>query len=141
MAQYLLKVVTPERTVFEDQASAIYLRGSEGDMGVLARHELLITAVRPCVLRIVLPNQTEKRYAIGGGFLEVGREGTVVLADTAEAPEEIDRRRAEAAYQRAAERLAQGGSDVDTARAKHALARAGARLRATGDDLPSGPTP
>ena len=140
MTQYPLKVVTPERTVFQGDVTALYLRGSEGDMGVLARHMPLITAVVPCVVRIQFENLSEQRFAVGGGFLEVGRQGTVLLADTAETPEEIDRRRAEAAQARAQGRLTQPGPDVDVVRAKLALGRAEARLNATQDVLQgSGP--
>ncbi len=133
MADYALKVVTPEDTVYEGRVTEIILRGSEGDLGVLAHHMSLITAVRPCVLRITTAEGDAVRYALSGGFLEVNATETVVLADTAERPEHINRQRAEEARQRALERLGRAGTDVDVLRAKEALARAEARLRALGD--------
>lgn len=129
MAEYPLTVVTPEGVVFEGPVTEIILRGSEGELGVLAHHIPLITAVLPCVLRIAEASGGERRYALGGGFLEVGREETVVLADTAERPEDIHRSRAEDARRRAAERLERGGTDLDVERARRALARAEARLQ------------
>jgi F-type H+-transporting ATPase subunit epsilon len=130
VAEYPLTVVTPERTVFEGPVSEIIVRGIDGELGVLAHHIPLITALKPCVLRVMEPNGGRWHLAIGGGFLEVGSSGTVVLADTAERPEEIDVRRAEEARQRALSRLEKPGPDIDIERAKAALARAEARLLA-----------
>jgi F-type H+-transporting ATPase subunit epsilon len=130
MATYRLKLVTPERTVYEGDVQELLLRTSEGDMGVLAHHVPLITAVRPCVLRVLDATGSWRRFALGGGFLEVGRQETVILADTAETPEELDRIRAEAARARAVDRLGQGGDNLDVARARQALGRAEARLAA-----------
>ncbi len=134
-ATYALKLVTPERTVYTGQVSELLLRASEGDMGVLAHHVPLITAVKPSVVRVLDAGGTWRRYAVGGGFLEVGRQVTVLLADTAESPEELHRERAVAARARALDRLEHPGADVDRARAREALARAEARL-ATLDDSP-----
>jgi F-type H+-transporting ATPase subunit epsilon len=129
MADYPLTVVTPEGVVYEGPVTEIILRGSEGELGVLAHHIPLVTAVLPCVLHIIEQDGSTRRYALGGGFLEVGREETVVLADTAERPEDINRARAEEARRLAAERIERSGPDVDTERAKRALARADARLQ------------
>jgi F-type H+-transporting ATPase subunit epsilon len=133
MADYLLKLVTPEDTVYTGRVTEIILRGSEGELGVLAHHIPLITAVRPCVLRLVTAEGDPLRFAVGGGFLEVGATETVVLADSAERPEHINRERALQARDRARERLERGGPDLDVARAQAALARAEARLQALGE--------
>jgi F-type H+-transporting ATPase subunit epsilon len=130
VADYALTVVTPERTVFQGPVTEIIVRGTEGELGVLAHHIPLITALKPCVLRVVEPNGERWRVALGGGFLEVGRDVTVILADSAERPEEIDRVRAEEARQRALSRLEKPTPDIDIARAQQALARAEARLSA-----------
>lgn len=135
MADYPLKLVTPERTVYEGSVQEAILQGSEGELGVLAHHMPLITALKPCVVRVVESNGNHRRFAIGGGFLEVGRDGTVVLADTAELPEEIDRDRAEAARQRALSRMDTTAADMDIARAKAALERAEARLATLAEPL------
>lgn len=135
MADYPLKLVTPERTVYEGLVHEAILRGSEGELGVMAHHMPLITALKPSVVRIVEADGHLRRFAIGGGFLEVGREKVVVLADTAESPEEIDRQRAEAARQRALARLDKTAADMDWVRAKAALERAEARLATLTDPL------
>lgn len=136
-ATYALRLVTPECTVYAGQVTELLLRASEGDMGVLAHHIPLITAVKPSVVRVLDDRGTWRRYAVGGGFLEVGRQVTVLLADTAESPDEVHRDRAAAARDRALERLERAGTDLDRVRARQALERAEARLAALDDNAPA----
>ena len=56
----------------------------------------------------------------------------ILLADTAEHPEEIDVTRAQSAKERAEKRLAERSSDLDLERAKVALSRAMNRLKIAG---------
>jgi F-type H+-transporting ATPase subunit epsilon len=71
----------------------------------------------------------ESYIAISGGFLEVRPDRIIILADAAERAEDIDIARAEAAKQRAEERLKHPTPEVDTARAEASLRRAIARLQ------------
>jgi F-type H+-transporting ATPase subunit epsilon len=67
---------------------------------------------------------------VAGGFCEVRNDKVIVLADTAELPEEIDRARADRARERAEQRLAgRTQEEVDYVRAQAALARALNRLQ------------
>ena len=130
MPAFALEVVTPERVAYSGQISSLQAPGSEGSFGVLAGHIPLLTSLQIGRLRFVEEDGNEVKMAISGGFVEVGREQVAVLAETAERVEEIDVERAEAARQRAEERLAQAREDrVDVARAQAALARAVNRLR------------
>ena len=61
-------------------------------------------------------------------------ESVVLLVSSAERPEEIDQARAEAARERAEERLKTQQSVRDYYRARAALARALARLKACGEN-------
>src|SRR5436190_20499461 len=78
-------------------------------------------------------DRDEFYLAVSGGFAEVRNDKVIVLADTAERPEEIDRARAERARERAERRLAgRTDEEVDYARALAALARAVVRLMTAG---------
>jgi F-type H+-transporting ATPase subunit epsilon len=123
-----LEIVTPERLVFRDEVNMVIARGGDGDLGVLRGHMPLMTTLKPGVVRIKMDN-TEKRYVVTGGFMDVTPERVVILADTAESPEEIDVERARAAKERAEKRLANPGDNVDVERAKRALQRAELRLQ------------
>ena len=130
MPAFALEVVTPERVAYSGQVASLQAPGSEGSFGVLAGHIPLLTSLQIGRLRFVEEGGSEVQMAISGGFVEVGREQVAVLAETAERVEEIDVARAEAARQRAEERLARAREErVDVARAEAALARAINRLR------------
>jgi F-type H+-transporting ATPase subunit epsilon len=61
-------------------------------------------------------NQPDEFIAIGGGFMEVGPEHVIILADSAERAEEIDIAAAEEARQRAQQTMEQKQrEDVDFA--------------------------
>ncbi|MCG9967927.1 F0F1 ATP synthase subunit epsilon [Pelotomaculum terephthalicicum JT] len=126
-----LDIVTPEKKIFSEDIRFFVAPGSEGELGVLPDHAALITALKIGLLRI---EQEGKKFniAVSGGFLEVRDSKATVLATAAERAEDIDVDRAEAAKQRAEQRLASKTPDLDVLRAELALKRAINRLKATG---------
>ena len=91
-----LVVVTPERQIFDAPVDDVVLPGSEGDFGVLERHERLLAALRIGEARI--RRGSELHYAaVNGGFADVSQERVVVMAETFELAEDIDLARAQAA--------------------------------------------
>ncbi len=80
-----LEILTPERTVFEGPVETLQVPGSEGYLGVLAHHAALITAMAPGTLTVRKPDGTDVRWAVAGGFFEVGANRATVLADGVEA--------------------------------------------------------
>ena len=126
---YELAVISPQRTVYRGKAQSLVAPGAEGYFGVLARHAPMVAALAVGELDVVNERGERKRLAVSGGLLEVTWDGVVVLADGAEPSEEIDVARAQAARQRAAERLRSHAADLDLLRAEAALQRALNRLR------------
>lgn len=126
---YELTLVTPERTLYEGKVSSIVAPGWEGYLGVLARHAPMVVALAAGELRVKGEGEEAGPFALSGGYLEVAWDGATILADAAEAAEEIDVARARAARERAQERLRSRAADVDVARAEAALRRALTRLR------------
>jgi F-type H+-transporting ATPase subunit epsilon len=129
---YTLGVVTPERKVYEGTIVSLRAPGGSGYLGVLANHAPLVTTLVPGKLTVREEGGAERVFAVSGGFLEVADNVAVLLADSAESPDEIDRARAEAARERAKDRLSKGDRDLDRVRAEAALARAMNRLRIAG---------
>ena len=124
-----LEVATPTRLVVAETVDEIVAPGSQGYFGVLPGHAAFLTTlgVGELMYRI---GRDEHYLAMAGGFAEVRNDKVIILADSAERPDEIDRPRAEGARDRAERRLAgRSESDVDYARAMAALARATARLQ------------
>jgi F-type H+-transporting ATPase subunit epsilon len=124
---FTLRLVTPQRLLFEGPVTSIQAPGSEGYMGILAHHAALITTLRPGKLEIRDPGGSVARYAVSGGFLEVSENRATILADAVEVISGIDRDRAERALRRAEARLKDGGP-IDRARAERARDRAKNRL-------------
>ena len=127
-----LEIATPTRLAVAETVDEIVIPGSQGYFGVLPGHAAFLTTlgVGELMYRI---GRDEHYLAVAGGFAEVRNDKVIVLADTAERPEEIDRTRAERARERAERRLAgRVEEEVDYQRALAALARALARLLTAG---------
>jgi len=124
-----LDIVTIERQVYSaDDVDMVIAPGSEGVLGILPRHEPIITALKEGELEIIRGGAREI-LAIGGGFMEVRGTRVVVMADVAEHAEEIDEARAEAARQRAEEALRAAPRAEDAEQALASLRRAQVRLK------------
>ena len=123
-----LEIVTAERTVMSDDVDQINAPGAAGRMGVLPRHEPLLTSLVPGELTIIKDGERTP-FAISGGFMEVLPDRVTILADTAERADEIDEARADAARKRAEELLRERRSEQEMALAEAQLRRAMVRLR------------
>jgi F-type H+-transporting ATPase subunit epsilon len=123
-----LEIVTAERTVLSDDVDQINAPGAAGRMGVLPRHEPLLTSLVPGELSII-KNGERTPFAISGGFMEVLPDRVTILADTAERGDEIDEERAEAARRRAEELLRERHSEQEMILAEAQLRRAMIRIR------------
>ena len=125
-----VEIVTGERVVFQDHdVDMVIAPGGAGVLGILPQHAPLITTLSFGELRIKKGND-EQSILVYGGFMEVGDNKVLILADSAERAEEIDEERAQAAKQRAEERLKERGAvtELDAARVEASLRRAMARL-------------
>ena len=125
---FTLEIITPERQFYIGPAEALVLPAVDGQMGIYPGHEPVVTAVEPGELRYKVENKWEPA-AVGAGFAEIKPDYVILLVGFAEHPEEIDRKRAEAARERAEERLRQKQSIHEYYHSKAALARAMARLK------------
>lgn len=129
MSALRLEIVTPDRTVVSTDVDIAVCPGTLGEFGVLAHHVSLLSALKPGILRYTTEG-TSKYVFISGGFADVNDNVLTVLAESAELAEDIDSARAEAAKQRAENRLASKEENVDRTRAELALKRALFRLQA-----------
>jgi F-type H+-transporting ATPase subunit epsilon len=132
---YTLEVVTPERVMLSERVVQTIAPGTEGEMGILANHAPLMTALKPGEVNVTFADgRTTSRIVIGGGFMEVasapdGGRATI-LADSAERADEIDVTRAEADLEAARQMLAnaEAGSS-EQSQARQAVALAESRIR------------
>lgn len=79
MNTYKLIISTPDGSVFDGEAEVLVVRGTEGELAVMAGHIPFITAIKPCECKVVLSEQQEKTATIGGGILTVAQDKTTLL--------------------------------------------------------------
>jgi F-type H+-transporting ATPase subunit epsilon len=125
-----LQILTPERSLFDGEVDRVLLPGEGGGFEVLKDHAPILSSLAPGEVRVAV-GKKENPYHVTGGFFEFAHNKAVVLADSAETPEEINIARAEAARQRAEKRL-ENHREIHVIRAQKALARAISRLRFAG---------
>lgn len=132
MSKMVLEVVTPERKVYEREIDMVIVQGVEGELGILPNHIPFVTPLRIAPLTARRDGE-EDLIAVNGGFMEVRKDRVVILAESAELPEEIDVDRAQAARDRAQRRIqAEKKDDIDYLRAEIALQKAINRLKVSG---------
>lgn len=124
---FLLRIITPDRVFYENQVKMVEFNTTEGEIGVLPGHIPLTVIIKPGILNIT-EEEGDKEAALHAGFAEILPEQVTILAEIIEWPEEIDQERAEAARERAEERLRSRTPETDIARAETALQRAMARI-------------
>lgn len=129
MKPFKLKIVTLRGIYKETEVEMLNLRTTSGQIGILANHLPLASAIDISEMNYIKDGQRYK-FALAGGFVYVNDDETTIIANAIESPEEIDLRRAQEAKARAEERLHnQSNDDMDILRAEVALRKAITRIR------------
>jgi F-type H+-transporting ATPase subunit epsilon len=132
--QLRVRLVTPERVLFEQAASAVELPAKSGYMEVLYGAAPLLTELGAGDVTVHGGPDGDQRYNVSWGFVEVLPDRVTILASDALKPEEID-------VQRAQQQLDRGHKDWDKAgdseeayaEALHVIAEAEAKLASAGE--------
>ena len=127
MAPMLLEIITAESRVYGDDVDMVVAPGVDGQLGILPHHAPLMTMLQPGEI-LVRKDGADTFMAVTGGFMEVIGNKVTILADAAERADDIDEARAQAAVQRAQERIASQETDLEMERALGAMRRAQVRL-------------
>ena len=125
---FLLRIITPERVFFEEEASMVEFNTTEGEIGVYKNHVPTTVIVKPGILTITQDDGV-KEAALHAGFAQILQDEITILAEIIEWPEEIDEERAKAAKERAEERIKNHAPETDIARAEVSLQRAITRIQ------------
>jgi F-type H+-transporting ATPase subunit epsilon len=80
---FKFELVTPERMLLSQDASAVVVPGVEGEFTVLPSHAPVISALRPGVVDATLGDARKLRIFVKGGFAEVDADRLTVLAERA----------------------------------------------------------
>lgn len=87
---FRVEVLTPEGSTFDDEVEMVSTRTSVGSIGIKARHQPLLGQLEPTELRLYRSDSDIVTYAQGEGYIQVSRDGVLVLVEEAQLPEELD---------------------------------------------------
>lgn len=85
-----VSIISPERSLFEGEATAITLPGVVGSFTVLASHAPLVSELAPGEVVVNQPSGSQV-YVVEGGFAEVSHNKVIALVEGAVLPSEIDK--------------------------------------------------
>jgi len=124
---FLLKIITPDHEVYNDEVEKVFLKSADGDFAVLANHENLIASTIPCIAKFKDSKGIEDELFISTSIVHIIGNEMTICSDAAEFEENIDEQRAEQAMSRAKKRLEEADK-YNTDRAESAFLRAKQRL-------------
>ena len=92
MAKFSFDLVSPENLIFNDEVGMIIVPGKDGDIGVLPGHSKLLSSLRPG--RVMVYGEDKnllKSFFVSGGFAEVNPEKCIVLAESVDEINALDK--------------------------------------------------
>lgn len=129
MNSFILNITASSGEFYQGSCESMVLPVKDGVYGVQAGHSPVLVAIHMGMLRFTVDGET-REILVGDGIAEVTPTFVLLLVDSAERPEDIDKNRAEAARIRAEERLQHQQSMHEYYQSKIALDRAMQRLQA-----------
>nr|YP_009117927.1 ATP synthase CF1 epsilon subunit [Pinus strobus]YP_009179896.1 ATP synthase, F0 complex, c subunit [Pinus bungeana]YP_009243483.1 H+-ATPase epsilon subunit [Pinus armandii]YP_009524124.1 H+-ATPase epsilon subunit [Pinus wangii]YP_009524197.1 H+-ATPase epsilon subunit [Pinus squamata]YP_009524270.1 H+-ATPase epsilon subunit [Pinus parviflora]YP_009524343.1 H+-ATPase epsilon subunit [Pinus morrisonicola]YP_009561756.1 H+-ATPase epsilon subunit [Pinus pumila]AET44536.1 ATP synthase, F0 comp len=124
-----LRVLSPNRVIWDSEVQEIIISTNSGQMGVLPNHVSLVTAVDIGVMKIRL-NGKWSTMALMGGFAKIDKDRITILVNNAERDVDIDLQKAQETFRRAKACLAQAEGKRQVIEADVALKRARTLLEA-----------
>ena len=128
MNSFILNITASSGEFYQGSCESMVLPVKDGVYGVQAGHSPVLVAIHMGMLRFTVDGET-REILVGDGIAEVTPTFVLLLVDSAERPEDIDKNRAEAARIRAEERLQHKQSTHEYYQTKLALDRAMQRLQ------------
>ena len=92
MATISFDLVSPENLIFNDEVGMIIVPGKDGDFGVLPGHSKVMSSLRPG--RVMVYGEDKnllKSFFVSGGFAEVNPEKCIVLAESVDEINSIEK--------------------------------------------------
>jgi len=129
-----LKIITPVRIIFDQEADFVLLRTTKGDLGVLPGHEPYAVLLANGVLRAVMGKE-EDVFEVRGGSAVIQDDEVVVLTELAGRPEEIEGLLAGMEREREQRRQREEAANLEMRRAEEALRRALVHMEASTDAI------
>lgn len=128
MNSFRVHVLAADHTFYDGPCESLTIPAPDGQYGIWAGHANTICATVPGTLYLRVPGGEEQLAAVSSGVVKIEDNDVLVLVDSAERPEDIDRLRAQRTADAAKEALLQKQSIREYREARLMLSRAIARL-------------
>ena len=92
MAKISFDLVSPENLIFNDEVGMIIVPGKDGDFGILPGHSKVMSSLRPGRVMVYREDKNLlKSFFVSGGFVEVNPEKCIVLAESVDEINTLDK--------------------------------------------------
>ena len=82
-SEFAVEIVTPEKVFYKGTAEMVIVKTTEGYRGILRNHRPLVAGISTGVLKIKKDGKFREAN-ISGGFMNVEKEKTVILTESAD---------------------------------------------------------
>ncbi len=124
-----VRVITPDRTVWDAPSEEVILPATSGQLGILTGHAPLLTAIGNGVMRVKAGGKWSA-IAVMGGFAEVENNEVTILVNRAEMGDKVDKAAAQAILSEASKVLNTSSDKQERLQAKLDQQRATALIQA-----------
>ena len=129
MRDFALRILETDEEFYNGRCTSLVVPTTEGMYGIMANHANLFAALEPGVIKYTTPEKETFYAAVSGGMVKAEGEEVLVLADSAESPDEIDEYRANAEIAEAKALLESGADDFMYRNAEAMMQRAINRIK------------
>ena len=130
MNEIYLEIITPSKIGYKGNVTSVSVPGTLGNFQILYNHAPIISSLDIGEIKIEDQRGNTTHFATSGGTVEVSANKIIILAESFERSDEIDKNRAEESKKRAEERLNKKKVEkIDQLRAELSLKRAINRLK------------
>lgn len=81
MKELQLKIVSPEKMLFQGTVLSVKLPGTEGEFSILPDHAALISSLQKGEISYETETDSHQKVAIEGGFVEVNRNVITICVE------------------------------------------------------------
>lgn len=111
-----VEVVSADGRIWEGEAHSVVARTTEGDIGILPRHEPILSVLVPCAAEILASGDEREVVAVDGGFISVSDNKVSILSQYAKLARSISLKDAEVELAKYQRELDQGNTEEDNMR-------------------------
>ena len=79
--KFTVEIISPNQTIFKQEADEVTIPSYEGQMGILKNHIPLITFLRPGI--VMIKTNVEKKFYVEEGTVEFSDNNLLILTSTA----------------------------------------------------------